>query len=168
MHLAAEGMKGVSPIISLVMLVVLVFFLGTIVTVWTVEVTRNVTNITSDVTTTKVECQYAEYDFDYDYASKGVNHSFSGASDYLYAMMQNTGTVNLYNFSVQAWVNNGGEITVYDLEVNETTQKTSANPLKPGHEALVNAVISVDINGTLTLVRVNNLACKDEYAEQEF
>lgn len=168
MRPGSKEMKGISPIISLVMLVVLVFFIGTIVTVWTVEVTRNVTNITSEMTTARVECQYADYDFDYDYASKGVNHSFSGTSDYLHVMMENTGTVNLYNFSVQAWVNDGSNIIVYDLDVNGTTQKTSANPLKPGQETLLKTVVSVDVNGTLTLVRVNNLACKDEYAEQEF
>jgi len=161
-------MKGVDPIISTVMMVILVVTLGTIVTLWTVDVTRNVTNITSDAALSKVECQYAGYDFDYDFATKGVNYSFATAGNYLEFMIDNTGSVNLYNFSSQAWVSSGGEMTVYNLEVNSTTQKTQANPLKPGQFAILRSVITTDINGTLTLARVNNLACKDEYAEQQF
>lgn len=160
------ALKGISPIVSMVMLIAVVFLIGTIVTVWTVEVTRNVTNITESSTMSKITCQYAAYDFNYDFGTKGVNYSFSG-TDYLEVMMQNTGSVNLYNFSVELWVNNGGQTSVYNLEVNSTTQKTSSNPLKPGQQALLDTVIS-DITGTLDLVRVTNLACSDEYAEQDF
>jgi len=167
MH-SGTRLKGISPIISTVMLIVLTVALGTIVTVWTVDVTRNVTNITGDAAMTKVQCQQAGYDFDYSFATKGINYSFATASNYIDLMLTNTGSVNLYNFSAQAWTIDGGQTAVYDLEMNSTTQRTQANPLKPGQTALLKAVVATDINGTLSLVRVNNLACKDEYAEQEF
>lgn len=161
------GLRGVSPIVSTVLLVAVVFMLGTIVTVWVVEITRNVTNITEDATMSRVECQYASYDFYYDFATKGVNYTFAGSPDYLQIMMQNTGSVNIYNFSIQARVTNSGQLSVQNLEINSTTQKTPASPLKPGQIVLLDAVIT-DITGTLNTIRVNNLACMDEYAEQEF
>lgn len=163
-----SALKGVDPIVSTVMLVALVFLLGSIITVWTVDITRNVTNTTQDVTMSRVECQYAAYDFVYDFATKGVNYSFTGADDYIQVLLQNTGTVNVYNFSIQAAVSSSGILEIHDLEVNSTTQKTQASPLKPGQRALLTAVVSEDITGTLNSLRVNNLACMDKYVEQDF
>ena len=47
------------------------------------------------------------------------------------------------------------------------TQRTSANPLKPGQTAFINASLTSDVNDTLTSVKILNIVCPNVYAKQD-
>jgi FlaG/FlaF family flagellin (archaellin) len=158
---------AVSPIVSMVIVVVTVFIIAGLVVPWYYNVTRDIANRTGTTATRDIECQSAAYDFDTSYGNFGVNWSFTGSDDTLSVKIVNTGTINLYNFSIQAGVNTGTTLEMKQFDVNATTQRLSANPLKPGQSEVLDAVITEDINGTLTEVRVLNEVCSNVLARQE-
>jgi FlaG/FlaF family flagellin (archaellin) len=158
---------GISPIVSFVILISIVFFLAAIVAPWTYNIARDLTNQTGTSALTNIECRNAAYDFDTNYGNYGVEWNFSGVNDTLSVKIENTGTINLYGFSFQIKIGSGESQVIKNLEVNETTQKTTSNPLKPGYSAVLKAVISEDLPDSLSEVRVLNDVCSDVYISQE-
>lgn len=160
-------LKAISPIVSMVVIVVLVFIVAGIVVPWYYNLARSITNSTGTSALRDVECSSAALDFDTSYGNSGVSWNFTGANDTLSVKVVNTGTITLYNFSIQAAVNKGTSVDMEELAVNATTQRSSANPLKPGQSEVLIAVVAEDINGTLTEVRVMNEVCRNVVAKQD-
>lgn len=158
---------GVSPIVSMVIIIVTVFIIASFVVPWYYNITRNIANRTGTIAIKDIECQNAAYDFDTSYGNFGVSWNFTGINDSLTVKIINTGTINLYNFSIQIGINTGTTLILKQLFVNETTQRSNANPLKPGQTIILKAIIDEDINGTLTEIRILNEACPNVLVKQE-
>jgi FlaG/FlaF family flagellin (archaellin) len=156
--------KGVSETVSFVVLVALAFAVAAFVSPWVFTLVTNSSNQTEQTVLNKLICGNAAYDFDTDYGTFGVNWNFTGSGDWLRAKIMNTGTVNLYSFSFEIELNDS---TIVSYDVNQTAQKTEANPLKPGQSALLQAAITDNINMTLVKVKVRNGVCQNVFVSQE-
>lgn len=160
-------MKAISPLISAVMLIVITFAISAIVSPWMTDLTRDVANETSDTVTRQISCQSTAYDFDTSFASNGINASTTGTANKIDAKIVNTGTVNLYGFSIEIEIDsNTTGLQITQLAINDTYQKTAAQPLKPGQGAILKANISGSISGTLREVKILNSVCPDKFVAQ--
>lgn len=149
------AMKGISPIIATAAMVVLVFVLASLVGPWMLDLARTVTTTTENETTKEMECNYAGYDFDTDYATNGVN--WSSALKTIYAQIKNTGTQNLYDFSFEVKMNG---TSIRNFDPTTSTDKTESDPLRPGRTALLNASITINLaNTTINSVKIVNSIC---------
>ena len=147
--------KGISPLIATTAIIVLVFVIASLVGPWMLDLVSDVTTTTENQTTTQIECNYAGYDFDTDYATYGVN--WSSALNSIYAQIKNTGTRNLYSFSFEVKMN--GTI-IQSFEPTTATDRTESDPLRPGQTALLNASITISLaDTTINSVKVINTVC---------
>lgn len=159
-------MRGVSPIVSTVLIVVIVFGVAALVSPWMMEIATNTSAQTGQGTQTQFICQNTAYDFDTTYGTYGVDWNFTGTSDTFDAIIINTGNQNLYNFSVELIVTTTSGPEIVRLDVNSSYQHTSANPLKPGQSAQLKALVTSDITGTLTQVKILNGVCPSVFLSQ--
>ena len=160
---------GVSPLISMVILVAIIFGIAAFVAPWMYTMVTSVTNETAATTGQELQCQNTAYDFDTDFATFGVDWNFTGATDSLSVKVINTGNINLYGFSFELELNRTvGNPEIKYFEVNETSQRTAMNPLKPGQSAILEAVMDQDLNGTLVKLKVLNPVCPRFFVAQEF
>ena len=157
-------LSGISPIISTVILIIVVFSIAAAVSPWLIGLVTDTSNQTEDDVETEIKCRDAGYDFDTSYGIFGVSWSFSTENNTLGTRIKNTGTTTLYNFSFELTFN---DTIIEYYDATGSTQRTSANPLKPGHTAFINASFTKDVNDTLTNVKVLNKVCKDKYAAQD-
>jgi len=149
-------MKGISPMISSVILILIVISLATIISPWVFDLVMNTTTTIGDDTISDIQCQDAAYDFVTSYGTYGVDWNFTDQAHNLNVSIKNTGTITLYNFTIEI-THNTTIISVYN--VTSATQKTKANPLKPSQTYIIAADISEDLNGTLNSVTVLNGVC---------
>ncbi len=158
-----KGFRGISPIISVVILIVVIFSIAATVGPWMYNIVTTTTNQTSTDVDMQLLCQNTAYDFDTDYATFGVN--WSESSNILTVKIINTGTINLYNFSFEI-ILNSTIIRYFNATVD--TQKTTANPLKPGQTTMVEAYnTTVIVGSTLNEVKILNEVCPSVYINQE-
>lgn len=148
--------KAVSPIISGVILILIAVSLSAIVAPWAYDLVKNATQNVGDNAIDNIACQNAAYDFVTSYGTYGVLWDFTGTLYSLNVSIRNTGTVSLYDFSIQI-THNTTNITRWD--VTSGTQKTGTNPLKPSETWILVASITTDLNGTLNDVTVLNKIC---------
>jgi len=156
---------GISPIISTVILMVVVFSIAAVVSPWIIRLVTDTSTTTTNQTATGIKCREAAFDFDTGYGTYGVSWSFSTVNNTLGAKIRNTGTVTLYNFSFELTFN---DTVIEYFDATAGTQRTSANPLKPGQSAFLNASLTKDVNETLTSVKILNAVCADVYVAQNF
>ncbi|MBU0953718.1 MAG: type IV pilin [Nanoarchaeota archaeon] len=160
--------KGVDPLISTILLVALVVALAAFISPWAFNLAVDTTNQTTEETNMQIRCQNAAYDVDTTYGTNGFTFDISTASDILSTRIVNTGLVNMYNFSFEVFFNSSDEgLVVKELSMNDTFQKTKALPLKPGASAVLRAIFTEDLNGTLQKVKVRNLACPSVFVESD-
>jgi FlaG/FlaF family flagellin (archaellin) len=161
---------GVSPLVSAVILIAVIFAIAASIAPWMFGITTELANQSSTTAQTHMLCQNTAYDYDTGYGTFGVSWNFSGSqptSDILQAKVVNTGTVNLYNFSFEIEIDSSGTLEILEFPVNGTSQRTSANPLKPGSSTILRANLTQNLEGTLKSVKVMNLVCPDVYISQE-
>jgi len=158
---------GISPLISTIILVGLALTIATFVVPWAFELVTSTANTTATEADIQIRCQNAAYDFDSSYGTYGISWNFTGTGgvDSLSVKIINTGTVNLYNFSVELFTNTS---EIFEFGINSTYQKTPSNPLKPGRSAILHSLVNTDINGTISKLRVLNEFCQHIAIEQEF
>jgi lipopolysaccharide export LptBFGC system permease protein LptF len=149
-------MKGVSQLISAVMLIVVTIAIMGLIAPWALNIARTSTNQTSGNIDMQLLCQNIGYDFDNNYGTSGIVWNFTGSNTTLKAKITNTGTINVYGFIFDITINNS---LIYEVYANSTSQKTQANPLKPGQSAILEMNITSDYNDTLTDVRIRNSVC---------
>ncbi|RLI98463.1 MAG: hypothetical protein DRO99_00670 [Candidatus Aenigmatarchaeota archaeon] len=157
-------MKGISPIISTVILIAIIFSIATFVSPWIFQLITSTTNQTSSDTSTEIKCMNAAYDFDTGYGTYGVKWEFSTQNDTLGARIKNTGTVNLHSFQFELTFN---DTIISYHNATSGTQRTRANPLKPGQSAFLNASFTDNVNDTLTAIKILNGPCPSVYVSQE-
>lgn len=158
-----KKMLGISPIISTVLLIVVVFSVAAVFSPWIINLVMDTSNQTGTSTTTGIKCREAAYDFDTSYGVYGASWSFSTENNTLGVKIKNTGTITLHNFSFELIIN---DTIIEYFYPTQATQRTSNNPLKPGHTAFINASLTKDVNDTLTSVKVLNVVCPDVYVSQ--
>jgi outer membrane receptor protein involved in Fe transport len=147
--------KGVSPLIATTAIIVLVFVIAALVGPWMYQLASDITQTTGNETTHQIECNYAGYDLDSNYATNGVN--WTPALGTLYAQVKNTGTRNLYGFSFEVKMNT---TIIQTFSPTTITARTESNPLKPGQTALFNASITMGLaNTTVNSVKIISSAC---------
>jgi hypothetical protein len=163
--MTAKGKRlGISPIISAVILIVVIFSIAAVVSPWMLGLVTDTTNQTGTDVDQGIKCREASYDFDTNYGTFGLSWNFKTENNTLGARIKNTGTIKLYNFSFELIIND--TIIEYFLATDQT-QRTSINPMKPGHTTFLNASITKDVNDTLTSVKILNPVCPDVYAKQD-
>ena len=158
-------MKGISPIIGSVIVIALAFSLAVFLGPWMWNLATHVANQTQQSTEEQLVCQQTSYDFDTGYGNYGIKWNFSKSPAELSVKIINTGSINLYNFSFEIYIDNStSPIRHYD--VTEDTQKSLLDPLKPGESTILKANITESISGILKEVKILNQVCPSFYLSQ--
>ncbi len=161
--------KGLSPIISVTILIVIAISIASFVAPWMYELVSTTANQTGQSTQTLVMCRNAGLDFDSSYGDYGVSYNLSanytaGESDWIKVKLVNTGSIDLYGFSMEVEIENSSVDEIAYFELTDASQKTAGNPLRPSRSAVISANISADINANTTVIneiRVLNSVCHD-------
>ncbi len=156
-------MKGVSPLISTVLLVGIVIIMAAVIGPWALRIATEASEGARTDVEKELICRQTAYSFDSDYGNSGVVWNLSGTIGTVSVKIINTGSQNLYNFSFELMMQAPGGariITHPDVNITTETQKTKANPLKPGYGWVVDADIT-NINDTWSLseVKLINEVC---------
>lgn len=159
----SADLKGMSPLISTVLLVGIVVLMAAVVGPWAMDIATDVSSNAGSNVNRDLVCRNTAYYFDTDYGNSGVAWSFNGTNGTVSSKIINTGSQNLYNFSVELTMqtDEGTKLIIYpDINVTEETQRTSSNPLKPGYEWIIEAEVA-NVNDTWSLreVKVINEVC---------
>ncbi len=152
--------KAVSPIISTVLMILVAMSIAAFVSPWAINIATTTTNASATNALMQINCQNTYYDFATDYGNRnGVNITTSnGVIVDLSAKLENTGTRNVYDFSFQL----SNATHIFDCNVTSATQKSRADPLHPGEEAIISALLTGEcsgLNDTITKVKVLNAVC---------
>jgi FlaG/FlaF family flagellin (archaellin) len=156
-------MKGVSPLMSAVLLILIIMGVASVVGPWMLDLATKASEMERDRLESELICKQTGYDFDSDYGTSGVDWNFTGIGGSVTAKIVNTKTQNLYNFTFElTFQTSAGEriVTYPDVNITQESQKTKANPLKPGRSCILDANVT-NINSTWTLkkVRIINDVC---------
>ncbi len=155
-----KNRMGLSELVSVVVVIVVVMAIGAFVSPWAFNLVRTSTNQTASDTDVQLLCQNVGYDFDNNYGTNGLVWNLTGTNTTLKAKILNTGTINLYNFTFDIIINDS---LIYEVDTNTSSQKTQANPLKPGQSAILVMNVTQDYNDTLTEVTIRNGVCPSRY-----
>ena len=155
--------KGASQLISTVMLISIVVLMAAVVGPWAMKLASDTSQSASNTANQEIICKGTAYAFDSDYGSSGAAWNFSGTNGTLSVKLINTGTQNLYDFSLELTLqtDTGTKLIIYpEVNITSETQRTKTNPLKPGYDWILDSDIS-SINDTwsLTKVKVINEVC---------
>ena len=154
-------LKGVSPIISTILLILISIAIAAFVGPWSINLATTTSNASATNAMSQIDCQNTFYDFSTDYGNyEGVNITGSGGLIIEFkAKLENTGTRNVYGFSFQL----SNSTDIFNCAVTTATQKSSADPLRPGEECIIEALLSgecMNIGETsITKVKVLNSVC---------
>jgi len=149
-------MKGVSPLISTVLLVGIIVLMATIVGPWMVNIATQTSQSSGQDVEQDMICRRTSYDFDGDYGNSGITWTANQTNGTVTAKIINTGTQNLYNFSIQLTMQtpDGIRLIQYpNVNITLETRKTAGNPVKPGEEWILEADVT-EVNDTWSLMEV--------------
>ena len=156
-------MKGISPLISTVLLIGIVILMATVIGPWALKIATEASQGAGGDVEQELLCRQTAYAFDSDYGSSGVAWNFSGTNGTVSAKIVNTGSQNIYNFSIELLMQTpvGAKLVIYpEVNITNETQKTKANPLKPGYAWIVEAdVVNINDTWSLTEVKLINEVC---------
>ncbi len=157
-------MAGVSPLVSTVLLIGITLLMAVIVGPWAVRLATDASRSASDSANQDMLCRQTAYAFDSDYGNSGISWDFNGTNGTVSAKIINTGSQNLYNFSLEITMRTpeGATRLVVHPGVNVTseTQRSASSPLKPGYEWIIEAdVAGINDTWSLTEVKVINEVC---------
>ena len=119
-------MKGISSFVATILLIAFAVAVGGVISVWQMGFVQKQTDTVSKYSGQEIECSYGGIKI----IESIIRCSFSGSTDYLNFTIENSGSVNLYNFSTQIYVSN----TVYEYSVFQISDNATFNssyPLKP-------------------------------------
>ena len=156
-------MKGISPLISTVLLIGIVILMATVIGPWALRIATEASERARTDAELDMICRRTSYAFDSDFGNSGVVSNFSGTNGTVSAKIINTGSQNLYDFSFELTMQTtaGPRIIIHpDVNITDETQRTKANPMKPGYDWIVNAnVMNVNDTWPLTEVKLINDVC---------
>jgi FlaG/FlaF family flagellin (archaellin) len=161
--------KGLSPIISVTILVVIAISIASFVAPWMYGIVTDMTNQTGTGAEKQVRCMKAGLDFDSSYGDYGVDYNIStnateGESDWIKAKIVNTGSIDLYGFTMEVTLETDSSEAIEYYELTDATQLTSSDPLRPSRSAIIEANLTSDINeseSTLKSVKVISQVCPE-------
>lgn len=137
-------MKGISPFIATVLILSLTIGVGVLVGPWAYNLFKSQTSTVAQESETAIECKYGGIRID----DSSVKCLLSGSSDMLNFTLENTGSVDLYNFTCEIYLNG----FVYEYGVNNSINNqtfTASTALKPAQKR------TVAVNITDNLAAVN-------------
>jgi flagellin-like protein len=149
-------MKGISPIIASVLLIGITVLMAVVIGPWAIRIATDAAQSAAKDANQDMICRATAYGLDSDYGSSGVSWNFSGTNGSVSVKIINTGSRNLYNFSLELTMQSpsGTRLIIYpEVNITYETQRTAANPLKPGYDWILDADVS-SINDTWSLMRV--------------
>lgn len=130
-------MKGISPFVSFVLLIAVAIGTGVILSNWYYPLIQSQSKFVGEQSQKKIECNYAGIKIKDDTITCNFTATGSGSDlDDLNFTLENTGSIDLYNFTTQIFVNN----TAYSYKLYEAStnnQFLSSNPLKPDERKTV-------------------------------
>ncbi len=124
--------KAISPLIATVLLIAFAMAVATIVFGWGTGFVNTISNPVSDKGPKTVQCTFANLDV----KKTDVVYNFSGVTSTVNVSVYNSGSEDLYNFSLGIITNSG----VYTF--NPTNQYNESSPLPKGTATLLKAVNS--------------------------
>jgi flagellin-like protein len=125
-------MKGISPFISTILLIAITVAVAGMIGLWITTLTHTQTGIVGNKTEEDIDCRYAGIKID----DSTIQCNFAGSSDQLNFTLENTGTVDMYNFNGEIYL--GGLIYSYSV-YNPLTNLAfnSTYPIRPGESKTV-------------------------------
>lgn len=125
-------MKGISPFVATVFVISFTVGAGVLLGPWIYSLTKSQAETVGGETETRLDCQYGGIRIDDD----SIKCSFTGNPDLLNFTIENTGTINLYNFTCEIYLNG----VVYEYGVNNSINNqtfTDSSPLRPAQKRTV-------------------------------
>ena len=155
--------KGASQIISTIMLIAIVVLMAAVVGPWAMKLATESSEGATTGANQDIICRQTAYGFDSDYGSSGAVWNFSGTNGTISVKIINTGSQNLYDFSLELTMSTptGTRLIIYpEVNITSETQRTKANPLKPGYDWILDAdVASINDTWSLAKLKVINDVC---------
>ena len=151
-----KHVKGASQIISTILLIGIVVLMAAVIGPWVLNLATTASQGAGNDVNQDLICRGTAYAFDSDYGNSGVSWDFNGTNGTMSVKVVNTGTQNLYNFSLELTLQTttGTKLIIYpDVNITSETQKTKTNPLKPGYDWIFDADVG-NINSTWSLIKV--------------
>lgn len=144
-------MKGISAFVATILLIAFAVAIGGVISTWQTGFVKKQTDIVSTYSEQETECSYGGIKI----IESTIRCSFSGATDRLNFTIENTGSVNLYNFSTQISVSNVVyEYSVYQISDNATFN--SSYPFKPNSRKSIWVNITDDLaNADADWIRIS-------------
>lgn len=125
-------MKGISPFIATVLIIAFTIGAGMLLGPWIYSLTQSQSQTIGKESETRLECNYGGIRIDDD----TIKCSFTGNPDFLNFTIENTGTIDLYNFTCEIKV--GDNITSYNINNSLTNAPfTKDSPLRPAQRRTV-------------------------------
>lgn len=125
-------MKGISPFIATVLIISFTIGAGMLLGPWIYSLTQSQAGTVGQESETRLECNYGGIRIDDD----TIKCSFTGNPDFLNFTIENTGTIDLYNFTCEIYQNG----VIYEYGVNNSINNqtfTSTSPLKSAQKRTV-------------------------------
>jgi hypothetical protein len=138
-------MKAISPFIASVLLIAIAIASGVIISTWYTSLIKTQSSTVGTQAQESVTCSYGGIRI----LTETIKCDFSGngssaAPEYLNFSVENSGSINLYNFKVLVYLQGiTYQFDVVDALTNSSF--TDSNPLKPDEVRTVKANITVDM-----------------------
>jgi flagellin-like protein len=163
MKAKTKSMKGISPLIATILLIGITVLMAVTIGPWMMKIATDASQSAANSANQDILCRSTAYGFDSDYGNSGVSWTFNGTNGTVSVKIMNTGSQNLYNFSLELTMQTptGTKLIVYpEINITSESQRTVSNPLKPGYDLILEAEVD-KINDTwsLTKVKVINEVC---------
>ena len=147
-------MKGISTFVATVLTIAFVATAAIIISGWLTGLTQSTTGTVGQQTQTDVDCKYAGIRIPDD----TVKCTLSTSPDKLNFTIENTGNIDLYNFTAEIYF--GGIVysnTTYNYFTNDNF--TSSSPLKPGEKRTIIVNMGNLASGTPEWIRIVSARC---------
>ena len=109
-------MKGISPFIATVLIISFTIGAGVLLGPWIYSLTKSQAETIGGETETRLDCQYGGIRID----DECINIDFSGDPYFLNFTLENTGTVDLYDFKCEIYQDG----LIYSYSVNDSRTNT--------------------------------------------
>lgn len=132
--------KGISPLIAAVLLIAFAIAVAGILSGWFTGLVKSQSTQVGSQTEQSIECGYGGIRIQTD----TIACNFTGSNDELNFSLENSGSINMYDFKVQVYVDD--LVHTYTLKERTTNSKfTDSYPLKPDEIKSVFAAIGDNV-----------------------
>ncbi|QQG40295.1 MAG: hypothetical protein HYS81_02705 [Candidatus Aenigmatarchaeota archaeon] len=143
--------KGISPIIAVVLLIGLTVASAAVLVNFYAPFQQARQSEIEQKGSTEAECAFASIEFTDD----DVASNLTASTDTVNVTVDNTGSVDLYDFQITVTISN----IAYSYEPDNVTKRTAAVPMKPGDKVVFVTNVTDNLSGTITSVEVVGRNC---------